>query len=168
MVTWKVPVAELPRVSDAVQVTVFVPIGKTEPGEGVQLVGRVPSTVSLAVAEKSTAAPAPLVASRVIVAGRLKEGAVVSRTVTVKDPLAWFPWASVAVHVTVVEAIANVEPLDGTHEGVIGPSTVSLAEAENVTEAPLGPVASAVGGDGRERVGGVASRTVIVKLVDPS
>jgi hypothetical protein len=44
----KLSVAVLPRVSDEEQVTVVEPRGKVLPGGGVQVTGRVPSTISVA------------------------------------------------------------------------------------------------------------------------
>jgi hypothetical protein len=46
----------------------------------------------------------------VIGAGSVNTGGVVSRTVTVNWPLAWFPEPSVAVHVTVAVPNGNVAP----------------------------------------------------------
>ena len=43
-------------------------------------------------------------------------------------------------------------------------STMSVAVAEKVTEAPVGPVASAVMFGGRDGTGGVVSTIVTVKL----
>ena len=83
--------------------------------------------------------------------------AVKSPTVTLKVVVAMLPQASVAVHVTVVMPGGNNEPDAGVHVGVMGPSTVSEADAENVTEAPDGPVASAVMSAGTVTVGGVVS-----------
>jgi hypothetical protein len=56
-------------------------------------------------------------------------GGVVSRTVTVKLPVALFPAASVAPQLTVVAWIANVEPDAGLHDGLTLPSWSSLAVA---------------------------------------
>ena len=50
-------------------------------------------------------------------------------TVTINDPIALFPCASVAEHDTVVLPIWNVEPEVGVHAGVIDPSTKSVAAA---------------------------------------
>ena len=44
-------------------------------------------------------------------------------TVTLKVASLWLPWASVAVHVTVVLPTGNKLPVAGTHTGVMGPST---------------------------------------------
>ena len=48
-------------------------------------------------------------------AGHVTVGACVSLTVTVNEHVPVFDAASVAVHVTVVVPIANVEPDAGTH-----------------------------------------------------
>jgi hypothetical protein len=60
---------------------------------------------------------------------------------------------------TVVVPIANVVPESGAHVGVTDPSTMSNAEAVNVTTAPLGLVASVVMFTGTVTAGGVVSRT---------
>jgi hypothetical protein len=51
-------------------------------------------------------------------------------TVIVKVPVAELPAASVALHVTVVVPIANVEPEAGVHTGVSEPPPALVAEAE--------------------------------------
>jgi hypothetical protein len=56
-------------------------------------------------------------------------GAVVSTTVTLKVPLAVLPAASVALQLTTVVPKAKRLPEAGAHDGVIGPSTASLALA---------------------------------------
>src|SRR5260370_15538104 len=76
-VTVKLPVDVLPTLSVAEQVTVVVPSGKIEPEGGEQVTGSVPSTTSVAVAAKVTAAPDGPVASAVMDVGKLKEGGVV-------------------------------------------------------------------------------------------
>jgi hypothetical protein len=70
----------------------------------------------------------------------------------------------VAVQVTVVVAIGNVDPEPGVHVGVTAPLTMSVADAEKETTAPLGPVASAVMSPGTVTAGGVVSRTVTVNV----
>ena len=55
---------------------------------------------------------------------------IARETVTWNEPCDWLPWASVAVHVTVVEPRGNIEPEAREHTGVTGPSTRSKAEAE--------------------------------------
>jgi hypothetical protein len=94
-------------------------------------------------------------------------GAVVSWTVTVNEPVAVLPAPSVAVQVTVVAPRANSDPEAGVQTGVTDPETASDAVAGVYeTAAPEGPVASAVTGEGRARVGAVVSRTVTVKPAD--
>jgi hypothetical protein len=51
-------------------------------------------------------------------------------TVTVNDPVLVLFRASVAVHVTVVVPIGNVDPLAGAQFSATLPSTVSFADAE--------------------------------------
>src|SRR2546422_278518 len=84
-----------------------------EKSVALQDTGTEPSTRSSAVAEYVTIAPAGLVASAVISAGRVKAGGVVSRTVTVEDAEPVLPNPSVAVHVTVVTPMGKVEPEGG-------------------------------------------------------
>lgn len=86
-----------------------------------------------------------------------------SCTLTVKLPLAVFPWLSVAEQFTVVVVIEKVEPDAGEQVTETEPSTMSVAVAEKVTVAPDGPVASTVIFAGTVTVGGVVSRTVTVK-----
>src|SRR5438132_10132072 len=86
----------------AVHVTVVVPMAKVLPEAGVELTVTAPSTISSALAEKVTTGPGALGASGVMLCGPVIAGGVVSRTVTVKLPVALLPWASVAVAFTVV------------------------------------------------------------------
>ncbi len=76
------------------------------------------------------------------------------------------PAVSVAVQVTVVVAIANVEPDPGEHVTPTEPDTASLAVGlVNVTEAPEAEVASAVMFAGTLLITGpVVSTTVILKV----
>src|SRR6185295_14560622 len=69
--------------SVALHVTVVVVAGKVAPLAGVQMTGRAPSMLSLAVAENVNGAPVVPVASIVAFAGTVTTGAVVSTTVTV-------------------------------------------------------------------------------------
>jgi hypothetical protein len=132
----KPPEAVLPARSVDEQATVLVPMANTDPDGGVHVTGRAPSTTSVAVALKLTATPALLAASRVRSAGRVRTGAEESLTAMVKVPEAGFPAASVAVHVTVVVPMGNVEPDIGVQLGVSGPSTASSAVAVKVATAP--------------------------------
>jgi len=156
-VTVKLPFAVLPRVSDAEQLTVVVVIGNVLPEDGAQITEREPSTMSVAEVENVATAPDGPVASSVIFAGRVSVGGIVSCTVTVKLPLAVFPFESVAEQLTVVVVIGNVLSEDGTQVTATAPSTMSDADAENVAAAPVGPVASNVIFAGRVSVGGVVS-----------
>ena len=56
-------------------------------------------------------------------------GAVVSCTVTVNDFVPVLPAASLAVHVTVVVVMPNVELEAGVHETSTTPSTISVADS---------------------------------------
>src|SRR5262245_44494819 len=79
------PVATLPAASAAAHVTTVSPMANVLPDAGVQFTVGLGVTASDAVAVNVTALPAGEVASSVIVAGRLRVGRVVSRTVTVND-----------------------------------------------------------------------------------
>ena len=103
------------------------------------------------------------VASVIILVGATIEGGVVSRIVTLKVALAALAEKSVAVQDTVVVPRAKVEPDAGEQTTAGSGSTMSVAVAEKVTEAPVGPVASTVMSDGRDGIGGVVSTTVTVK-----
>jgi hypothetical protein len=128
-VTVNVACPLLPRLSVALHVTVVGPSGNVVPLTGVQLIATAPSTTSFALAVYVNGAPAALVASTKVFDGTVSAGAVVSLTVTVNEPALLLPRVSVAVHDTVVVAIAKTDPLAGTHDGVIGPSTTSVAVA---------------------------------------
>jgi hypothetical protein len=128
-VTVKEAAPLLPVVSVAVQVTVVGPSGKVDPLAGVQVTARGPSTASLADAVKLKLAPVALVASSVALAGTVTTGPIVSVTVTVKEAAPLLAFVSVAVHVTVVAASGNVDPLPGMQVTARGPSTRSVAVA---------------------------------------
>src|SRR5256885_15064736 len=101
--------------------------------------------------------------------GRCNMGGVVSRTVTVEDAKPRLPTASVAVQGTVVVPNRKVEP--DAVEQVEGrdPLAMSVAVAENVATAPVGPVASRVTGNPDiDTSGGVVSRTGTVEDVEPT
>ena len=68
------------------------------------------------------ALPAGLLVLVVTSAGTVKEGAVVSRTVTWNAALEWFSAASLAEHVTVVVPSPNVEPEAGEQEELVTPT----------------------------------------------
>src|SRR2546428_486065 len=125
-------------------------------------------TLSVQVPVTACAAPIGPVASAIrLSAGTLIAGGVVSRTVTVKLALPVLAWASVAEQFTVVVPSAKVEPEAGLQLGVSGPSTMSAAEALNVTAAPAELVASVVMFAGTVTAGGVVSRTVTLKEALP-
>src|SRR5215208_1885234 len=143
------PSALFPAASVAVQLTVVVPNGNVEPEAGVHSGVTEPSTKSVAVAAAAayvTVAPCGLVASAAGGAdGSVNFGGVVSCTMTLNEPSALFPDASVAVQLTVVVPNGNVEPEAGSHVTSTGPSTASLADTPvYVTSAPSALVASAV------------------------
>jgi hypothetical protein len=70
-VTGKLPLLEFPAASVAVQDTLVVPRGKTVPDAGLQTKAGLGSDKSLAVATKVTATPCLLIASTVILPGRV-------------------------------------------------------------------------------------------------
>src|SRR2546422_6447655 len=165
--TWTVKEAEatFPEKSVAVHVTSVSPRGNEEPDAWSQETWGLGSTRSMADAgEYVAAAPEALVASRVISAETARDGRVVSTTITLKEALAEFPCESVAEQATVVVPSVNVDPDAGLHDARTDPSTRSEAEAENVTLAPPGPVASTVRSEGTLRTGGVVSRIVTVNV----
>ena len=105
-----------------------------------------------------TVAPDPLVASVDTFDGvPASAGPVVSRTVTVNDPVAVLPAASVAEQLTVVVPSGNVEPEGGVHVTTGFAGFASVAVAVKVVTAPDGPCASTVVFAGRFSVGGVVS-----------
>jgi hypothetical protein len=157
----------LPCVSIAVQVIVVVPSGNVESLAGVQLTGRAPSTLSVADAEYVKTAPVGPVASTVAFAGTVRTGGAVSLTVTVNKAEPVLPCVSIAVQVTVVVPSGNVEPLAGLQLTGRAPSTLSVADAEYVNTAPVGPVPSTVAFVGTVRTGGAVSLTVTVNEAEP-
>ena len=127
----KVLVTTLPEGSEAVQVTVVVPMGNVEPDGGVQVTTGFGRAGSLSVAEavKFTTAPDGPVGSTLIGAGSVSTGATSSLTVTVNVPVDLLPLKSVDVQVTVVVPIGNVEPDGGVQVtagwGLDGSSSVA-------------------------------------------
>src|SRR5205823_4208958 len=107
-VTLKERLVRLPAASVAVTVTCVSPRGKVAPLLTEYVIAGLGVTASVAVAGGycTTAPPGP-VASTVRSAGTASAGAVVSRTVTLNDPVALLPAASVAVTVTFVTPSAN-------------------------------------------------------------
>ena len=89
-------------------------------------------------------------------------GIVVSTTVISNEAEPVFSAESVAVQVTVVVSIANVLPETGVHVAGSTPSTISNADALNVTAAPDPLVASSVMFSGTVSIGAVVSTTVTV------
>jgi hypothetical protein len=154
----------LPALSVAEQLTVVVPTGNVEPDAGVQTGVIEPSTRSVADALNVTVVPEELGAATVMSAGTETEGAVVSLTVIVNDAVPVLPAESVAEQFTVVVVIGKVEPDAGVHVAVIEPSTLSVAVTVKLTEAPDGPVASTVIGEGTVSTGGVVSE--LLPLLD--
>src|SRR5918911_2109918 len=103
--------------------------------------------------------------------GTVIAGAVVSTrtTVIVKLFCPVFPCESVALHVTVVWPTGKLLPDAGLHDGVSGPSTLSLALAEKVTFVPDGSGVGTLKLPGTLTTGAVWSTrfTVTLKLALP-
>jgi len=167
-VTVKDAVPVLPWLSVEVQVTVVVPNENVAPELGLQVGVSDPSKLSVALAEKVTAAPLGLVASTVMLPGTITIGGVASTstTVTLKDAVAVFPCASVALQVTVVVPTGKVLPELGLQLGVSAPSTLSVALAVYVTGTPLALVALTVMSAGTVTTGGVVSVIATVTVKD--
>jgi hypothetical protein len=108
-VTVKLQLDVLPAASVAVDITVVLPTGKTEPDAGL-LTAVALEQLSLAVTVKLTTAPEPELALTVMLAGQLIAGAVLSMTVIVCVALAVRPTASVAVKVRVITSGLAAEP----------------------------------------------------------
>ena len=130
-----------------------------------------PSTVTATLATPTLSDDVPVMVGDVLemvepLAGLDMEtvGSVVSCTVTVNDFAEVLPAASLAVHVTVVAPIGNVEPEAGVHVGPLVTPTLSVAVTVNVTRAPEALVACTVIGDGTVIVGGVVSTTLTVLI----
>ena len=87
-------------------------------------------------------------------------------TVTLKEPLAILPVASVAVAFTGVVPRGKIEPLAGTEFTTGFASKASVAVTEKFKTAPLGPVAAKTFGPGKFRLGAVRStRTELLSVV---
>ena len=98
-------------------------------------------------------------------AGHVATGACVSLTVTVNEQLLVLPEGSVAVQVTVVVPIANIEPESGAHTTVVPGQLSDVVGSANFTVAPhtfasFGTVTFA----GHVITGAVVSVTVIVNV----
>src|SRR6266581_2237591 len=107
-VAWKEPVAVLPWVSVAEQLTVVVPIGKVEPDAGLHVGVRVFPKESDAVTVKVTVAPDGRAASLVMLTGRLRVGGVLTwLTVTSNEAVEVLPLESVAEQSMLVTPIGG-------------------------------------------------------------
>ena len=113
----------------------------------------------VAVAANSTTAPAAEAASTMTSAGTVTAGAPASPTVTTNAAVPALPAVSVALQLTVVVPIPNVDPEAGAHVAVGDPSTASVEPALNVTGAPDADVASTMTSVGTDTTGGVVSCT---------
>ena len=163
--TVKLAVPWLLRGSVAVQLTVVVPRGNVEPGAGshpTKAIG-VPRSTAVGGVNVTFEPPGAFASTERFAGTLLSVGAVVSTTFTWNEPLAEFPRPSPAVQFTVVVAIAKVAPEAGV-QLTLTAAPRSVADALNVTAAPVPDVASALMSDGRLSVGSWVSRTCTVKL----
>ena len=130
-VTSKRVLPALPATSRAEQVTCVVPSANVLPDKGEQVTLTLPSTASFAVGavQDAVAPPGPVASSVMLLGVPLIDGGVVSRTVTVKLPVAWLVRASVDVQLTVAVPSANVLPDGGKQVTPVAPSTRSVAVA---------------------------------------
>jgi hypothetical protein len=127
-VTVKVPFVVLPCVSVALHMTVVGPMGNVAPETGAQA-NVAASSGSVALTTYVTTAPLALVATAVMLVGRLRVGAVLSSTTTVALAVPVLPAPSVAVQVMVVGPTGKVLPEAGAQVGVSEPDTASVAVA---------------------------------------
>src|SRR5262249_15143729 len=108
--------------------TFVFPSANTLPDTGRQTGVTELSTRSVADVLKVTAAPRGPVASAVGFPGKVRSGAVVSTTETLKWPVVARPPLSVTEHCTVVSPSGNAEPDAGVHDGA-GSGLSSASEA---------------------------------------
>jgi hypothetical protein len=167
-VTAKLFVDTLRAPSFAVQVTVVVPTGNSEPLAGLQTTDTA-LTASVAVgAVYDTEVPATFEVVTVTFAAVPITGAVVSRTSTEKLDEAVLFAASKALHATRVLPSGNVEPLAGEQATDVTP-TASLADGgAKVIVAPAALVASAVRLVSVAIVGAVTSLTLTLNDAVPT
>ena len=127
-VTVKLQVAVLPDVSVARQLTVVVPLGKIEPGDGLQT-EETPEQLSVAVTEKLTVAShrEPAVFTTMF-EGQMMVGGTISSPTTFTEKLQLFvrPAVSVAKQLTTVVPFWKIEPEGGLHTTVT-PGQLSVA-----------------------------------------
>jgi hypothetical protein len=118
--------ALFPCLSTVLHVTTVFPKANVLPLAGEQVTGLVTSTVSVANTDQDNTAPEGDVASCLISAGILRDGAVVSCTVTSNDPVPVLPCLSVADHFTAVVPMAKTLSEGGLHTAItLLPSTIS-------------------------------------------
>src|SRR5688500_16924712 len=156
-VTLKCAEPRLPTASIAVHSTAVVPIGNVLPDAGTHETPIVALTASLAEAANVITRPSAELASSLMSAGTVTNGAVVSRTVTLNADSAGLPAASSAEQTTFVVPSANRLPDAGRHETATAPLTVSVADVSNVTTRPPGEVASSTMFAGTVSTGAVVS-----------
>ena len=163
-VTVKSSVVALPASSVAVHSTVVVPRAKVLPLTGAQERVTLSSTRSLVATTYETSAPSGPVASAVMFAGTVSEGAVVSTTVTSNDPDVVWPWLSVAVQSTGLVPRGNVAPEAGAHSMSTWSSAASVPVTSYSTDAPSALVASTIWSSGSWSSGATVSATVIANV----
>ena len=125
-VTVKLAEPVFPCASVAEHVTVVAPTANTLPDTGEHEAASDPSTRSVALTENDTAVP-PADVVEADTSGGDNAGGVVSTTLTGNVTVPVLLCASVAVHVTVVEPSAKVEPEAGLQFTATAPSTASVA-----------------------------------------
>ena len=161
--TWNDPRTVVPPESVTSQRTSVLPSANFEPESGKQETASLESIRSAAVAGGYFAhVPDASTAETVTSSGTVSLGGP-SKTRTEKDRTAMRPWASFAVHTTVVVVIGKVAPELGEHAASTLPLTRSVADTEYATAAPVRDVASRTMPAGMRRTGGVESRTVMEK-----
>src|SRR6266850_2551355 len=115
-------------------------------------------TASVAVqAPYVTAAPAGEVASATCVGGAVIAGAIVSMTLTLNDPVALLPAASVAVQCTVVVPSGKTNPVAMSCDTVTETKSSVAVHSVKFTVAPADEVAWNAWSPGTVRTGGVVS-----------
>jgi hypothetical protein len=163
-VTVKLQLTLFPLVSVAVQVTVVVPIEKSEPDSGAQTTVGLASQMPVVVTVKLAGVPAGPAHSTTMFGGHWMAGGIVPSTVTVKLHALLWPLASVAAQFTVVVPSENNDPDAGVQATVGFASQVSLAVGLKLTGVPSTPAHWTVRFAGQVIIGGVVSTTVTVKL----
>src|SRR5437899_1405570 len=138
-ITAKLQPAVLPEPSVAVQLTVFVPLAKVEPLDGVQTT-LTPGQLSVEVVAKvTTALHCPESVPITMFAGHASTGFSASLTVTEKLQLAVLAEPSVTVQLTVLVPFGKVDPAGGVQMTGFTAPQLSVAVVAKFTTAPHWP-----------------------------